>query len=316
MEVFRVTTDELTKIIFPYYYSELRRIKNNGVNLAYYTDLSTVFLILKNQELWLRNVMCMNDYTEVKQGLEILRTYLNNDEYYRNKLLDVLCKIGKDRKYWEDVLNKLLNDKVEAYFLHTYIACFTEHKADDNDGNLNMFRVYGRNKGAAMIFADFMDLDTPVALSRVLYCNEIEFKEYLDQFIESLENNVDILSKIDEKIFENLFNQAILFAILSIKNPAFKEENEWRIIYCDNLLRNPEYSKIYELDVQVINGLPQKICKLKFKDKLNFKNLLRNIIIEKIPDFTVAYMALEYWLKKYGCRSNIIKISNIPVRMW
>lgn len=292
-----MTTDELTKIIFPYYYSELRRIKNNGVNLAYYTDLSTVFLILKNQELWLRNVMCMNDYTEVKQGLEILRTYLNDDEYYRNKLLDVLCKIGKDRKYWEDVLNKLLNDKVEAYFLHTYIACFTEHKADDNDGNLNMFRVYGRNKGAAMIFADFMDLDAPVALSRVLYCNEIEFKEYLDQFIESLENNVDILSKIDEKNFENLFNQAILFAILSIKNPAFKEENEWRIIYCDNLLRNPEYSKIYELDVQVINSLPQKICKLKFKDKLNFKNLLRNIIIEKIPDFTVAYMALEHWLK-------------------
>lgn len=297
MEVFIVTTDELTKIIFPYYYSELRRIKNNGVNLAYYTDLSTVFLILKNQELWLRNVMCMNDYTEVKQGLEILRTYLNDDEYYRNKLLDVLCKIGKDRKYWEDVLNKLLNDKVEAYFLHTYIACFTEHKADDNDGNLNMFRVYGRNKGAAMIFADFMDLDAPVALSRVLYCNEIEFKEYLDQFIESLENNVDILSKIDEKNFENLFNQAILFAILSVKNPAFKEENEWRIIYCDNLLRNPEYSKIYELDVQVINSLPQKICKLKFKDKLNFKNLLRNIIIEKIPDFTVAYMALEHWLK-------------------
>ena len=292
-----MTTDELTKIIFPYYYSELRRIKNNGVNLAYYTDLSTVFLILKNQELWLRNVMCMNDYTEVKQGLEILRTYLNDDEYYRNKLLDVLCKIGKDRKYWEDVLNKLLNDKVEAYFLHTYIACFTEHKADDNDGNLNMFRVYGRNKGAAMIFADFMDLDAPVALSRVLYCNEIEFKEYLDQFIESLENNVDILSKIDEKNFENLFNQAILFAILSVKNPAFKEENEWRIIYCDNLLRNPEYSKIYELDVQVINSLPQKICKLKFKDKLNFKNLLRNIIIEKIPDFTVAYMALEHWLK-------------------
>lgn len=308
--------DKIISILFPYYYSEVQKIKKDNVNLAYYTDLSTVNLILKNKELWLRNVMCMNDYTEVKQGLKILRKYLIYKLDYKDRVLDVLCKIRKERNYWEDVLNKLLNDNVETYFLHTYIACFTEHKADDNDGNLNMFRVYGRSKGAAMIFADFMDLDAPVALSRVLYCNEIEFKQYLDQFIESLENNVDFLSKIDIKTFENLFKQTILFAILSIKNPAFKDENEWRIIYCDKLLFNPEYLKFYELDVQVINSLPQKIYKLKFKDSLNFKNLLRNIIIEKIPDFAVAYMALDYWLKKYGCSSNIIKISNIPVRMW
>ena len=87
----------------------------------------------------------------------------------------------------------------------------------------------------------FLNLDVPIALSRVLYCNEIEFKQYLNQFIESLENNVEVLSKIDVRTFENLFKQAILFAILSIKNPAFKEENEWRIIYCDKLLSNPEY---------------------------------------------------------------------------
>ena len=310
-----MATDELTKIIFPYYYSELQRIKNNSVNLAYYTDLSTVFSILKNQELWLRNVMCMNDYNEVKQGLSILRKYLMNKIDYKNRLLNVLCRIRNDRKYWEDVLNELLNDNKYAYFMHTYIACFTEHKVDD-DGNLNMFRVYGRDKGAAMIFSDFINLNVPIFLSRVLYCSEIEFKQYLEQFMESLENNLEILSKIDVKTFEDLFKQAILFAILSIKNPAFKEENEWRIIYCDKLLSNSEYLKFYELDVQVINGLPQKIYKLKFKDRLNFKNLLRNIIIEKIPDFAVAYMALEHWLKKYGCRSNIIKISNIPVRMW
>ncbi len=308
--------DKIMNIVFPYYYSEVKRIKKENINLAYYTDLSTVNLILKNNELWLRNVMCMNDYTEVKQGLEILRTYLNDDEYYKNKLLDILCKIGKDRKYWENILAELLKDNELAYFLHTYIACFTEHKEDDNDGNLNMFRGYGRNKGAAMIFADFLNLDVPIALSRVLYCNEIEFKQYLNQFIESLENNVEVLSKIDVRTFENLFKQAILFAILSIKNPAFKEENEWRIIYCDKLLSNPEYLKFYELDVQVINGLPQKIYKLKFKDRLNFKNLLRNIIIEKIPDFAVANMALNYYLEKCGCVSDIVKISNIPVRLW
>ena len=86
-----------------------------------------------------------------------MRTYLNDDEYYKNKLLDILCKIGKDRKYWENILAELLKDNELAYFLHTYIDCFTEHKEDDNDGNLNMFRGYGRNKGAAMIFADFFE---------------------------------------------------------------------------------------------------------------------------------------------------------------
>lgn len=308
--------EKIMSILFPYYYNEVQRIKKDNINLAYYTDLSTAFLVLRNKEIWLRNVMCMNDYNEVKQGLGTLRKYLIDKLDYRNRLLNILCRIGKERKYWEDVLNELLINNEYTYFLNTYIACFTEHKAGDDDGNLNMFRVYGRNKGAAMIFADFMDLDVPVALSKVLYCSEFEFKQYLDQFIESLENNVDFLSKIDIKTFENLFKQTILFAILSIKNPAYKEDNEWRIIYCDKLMFNPECSKFYKLEVEVINGLPQKIYKLKFEDRLNFKNLLKNIIVEKIPDLAVATMALNYYLEKQKLANNIIKYSDIPIRMW
>lgn len=312
--------DKIMSILFPYYYSEVQRIKKDNVNLAYYTDLSTVNLIFKNKELWLRNVMCMNDYTEVKQGLKILRKYLKDNDYYKNKLLDVLCKIVKDKKYWEDILDEFLKHNEYTYFLYTYIACFTEHKADDNDGNLNMFRVYGRNKGTAMIFADFMNLDVPVVLSRVLYCGENEFENYIKQFIKSIEDNLQYLSlylsKYGLKNFENLFKQAILFAILSIKNPAFKEENEWRIIYCDKLMFNQECSKFYKLEVETVNGLPQKIYKLKFEDKLQFSNLLKKIIIEKIPDLAVATMALNYYLDKEGLSNNIIKHSSIPIRMW
>ena len=312
-----MTTDELQKVLFPYFCSEVQRLKRNNVDLAYYTDLSTAFLILKNKEIWLRNVMCMNDYSEVKQGLSILRKYLIDKLDYRNRLLDVLCKICKERKYWEDVLNELLINNEYAYFLHTYIACFTEHKAEDVNGNLNMYRAYGRNKGAAMVFSNFINLNVPIDLSRVLYCDEIEFEKILEQFIESLENNVDSLSRLNIKIFDSLFKQTILFAILSIKNPAFKDENEWRIIYCDKLMPNPEYSKFYKLNVEIINGLPQKIYKLVFNsNELNFCNLLKQIIIEKIPDFAVANMALNYWLKEYGYETNIVKISDIPIRTW
>lgn len=307
--------ENIIQTIFPYYTAELSRLDKENKKFAYYTDLLTTTSIIKNKTIWLRNVMCMNDYTEVRQGLNLLRGYLIKNDFYRNQLITVLSEIGKDQKYWENILNELLDKNESAYFFNTYIACFTEHENEDVNGNLNMFRTYGRNKGAAMIFSADTILDSQITISRVLYCDELDFEKYLKQFIDSLQDNINILHNMEFNNFENLLKQAILFAILSIKNPAFKEENEWRIIYCDKILNNPINKQLYELDVEVINGLPQKVYKLKL-GKLNLKKCVEKIIIERIPDCSVAKMSLEYCLEKYGFKSGIVKISEIPIRSW
>lgn len=37
--------EKIMSILFPYYYNEVQRIKKDNINLAYYTDLSTAFLV-------------------------------------------------------------------------------------------------------------------------------------------------------------------------------------------------------------------------------------------------------------------------------
>lgn len=116
-----MTDEQLTEIFFPYYNREIERIRKENIKFAYYTDLTTTMSILKNQEIWLRNVMLMNDYFEVKQGLELLKYYLI-EKNYKDKLIKILTAIGNDKSYWENVLKEFLKDNEPAYFF-AYLHC-------------------------------------------------------------------------------------------------------------------------------------------------------------------------------------------------
>lgn len=309
-----MTDEQLTEIFFPYYNREIERIRKENIKFACYTDLTTTMSILKNQEIWLRNVMLMNDYFEVKQGLELLKYYLI-EKNYKDKLIKILTAIGNDKSYWENVLKEFLKDNEPAYFLHTYIACFTEHQVCEYDGRLSMFRAYGRGNGSVLIFNANSKLNLQIDVSKVLYCDKEDFKAYLDEFIISLEKNICKLKYEKIEIVGNLLKQAILFAILSIKHPGFKEEKEWRIIYCDKIMKNPEYNKIYKPALEVINGVPQKIYKLNLNN-IMIANLLDEVIIQGTPDSVAAKLALDYYLREFRVKNDYIKISSIPYRNW
>ncbi|WP_396642869.1 hypothetical protein [Methylomonas sp. 2B] len=50
-----------------------------GLRFAHYTSADAAMNIIKNREIWLRNVQCMNDYMEVRHGIECLAKAYNHE---------------------------------------------------------------------------------------------------------------------------------------------------------------------------------------------------------------------------------------------
>lgn len=42
---------------------------------VHYTSAENGINIIKNKEIWLRNVRCMNDFSEVEHGMSVLQSY-------------------------------------------------------------------------------------------------------------------------------------------------------------------------------------------------------------------------------------------------
>ena len=59
-----MSSQDLNEIFFPHHIRQLKRVEKNKTNFVHYTNAETTFKLIKNQEIWLRNVAVMNDYRE------------------------------------------------------------------------------------------------------------------------------------------------------------------------------------------------------------------------------------------------------------
>lgn len=269
---------QLANIFLPYYVKEFERISRENVNLAHYTNLLSGYSILKNKEIWLRNITKMNDNMEVKWGLELFKIFLyDNNNLLYNKLLEALAKAHKDVNYWKLIIDEMIDNFYETYAENTYILSLTEW--DNKNVNNNLFNTFCRDEGMIFIFNINSDDDfgKMLNLSRVAYFNGLEFKKYFIEFIESIEKNTELIKKYKLEDVEELFKQAIFYAILSIKHPSFKIENEWRIVYCSKFGNYSRLSNLIVDDYVEIKGELEKVYKINL-DLLSRHNLLSNII--------------------------------------
>lgn len=270
----------LAYVFLPYYVKELTRIYIYNINLAHYTKLDAGISILNNKEIWLRNITKMNDDQEVKCGLKLFKDFLCNNYYLYNDLINIMGNIGKNKEYWNDLLDDLIENFYEKYAKHTYILSLTEYKYVQTI-NLDLFHRFCGDKGIAFVFnSKFVNPYSEILnLSRVVYFNELEFRNEFIKLISSIKRKIDYLKggKYDIDLIEYFFKQAIFFAILSIKSPEFKIENEWRIVYCDKINNKDSSNEIIVEDNKKIKGQIEKIYKIKF-DKLGEFDLVKNII--------------------------------------
>lgn len=232
--------------------------------VAHYTSIGSLENILKSQEIWFSNPLLMNDFEELRFGL--------------NTALELIfeSKSVRDATRSADEHRKLL-ELFEFYFkeyddnkaFDTYVFCTSEHGENDGDGILSMWRGYGgKGKGAAMIFDTSMikaSQDAPLIFAKVQYATvedrKIRLTKIIDAWAARLKESTD---RISDKLFHYpaymLFEATKIFA-LTWKHIGFSEEREWRIIY----LRERDTSGLLK------NQIGYVVTKFGIEPKLKFR---------------------------------------------
>ena len=312
----------LDDIFFHYFNQKLQELENNkNVEFAYYSSLEVIHYILTDGKIWLRNASCMNDFMEIRRGQDLFEKYFQAEEN-RCKFRRIFNQIDSNFN-WEEKLLQVIRDFPISAIYDCYLASLTVHdKKDDDLGKLSMWRGYGRGIGGALVLnkEEILSRDIKgISLSKVAYFTYEEFAENFNELLANIELHVQQFKSIGAQNIWQHLRRAVLFAIVSIKHPGFREEKEWRLLCFDSDTTNDK--RFLDTEIVVISGVPQKIYTLNIKKIL--PELLDHAIIGPTQYGIVAYTALkDDILKLYEGKNylketlvrNKLKSSMIPIR--
>jgi hypothetical protein len=188
--------------------------------------------ILQSNEVWFSNPLFMNDLQELRFGL------------YQGARLFADAELLK-KAAGSDARATILQHAFSHYYQHfdnndafdTYIFCVSEHKEENTDGLLSMWRGYGQHgNGAALVFdmsALTMVPTSPLIISKVKYARD---EQRIAELVEILGHWSAVTARLqlpDDKLYlaaHVAFMLIKAFALTS-KHKGFEEEQEWRVIY-------------------------------------------------------------------------------------
>ncbi|HVA13458.1 MAG TPA: DUF2971 domain-containing protein [Stellaceae bacterium] len=154
----------------------------------------------------------------------------------------------------------------------------------------------------------------------VIYMEEEQLWEELDRIVKNGEDNFASLQTIprDQLVFAAY--RMLLLLTVSLKQPVFKEEREWRLVH----LPFEDPSRHVTKQTEVIGGIPQIVYRIKFENKpadeiagISLAELIDHIIIGPAQFPGPIYAALVEELSQAGVENAAAKVgfSNIPLRV-
>ena len=236
--------------------------ENMQCNLVYYTDVNTSFMIIDNQEIWMRKNNLMNDYSEFLYGEERVRDIIHGS--LKEKLDRVLSRLNVSENYFQESFEKMISPLKKQ----SYILCMTkEQLSEENDGRLSMWRGYGDVGGVAFVFNKRVLIETFASIamepSKSIFAPGIFLFPVLYGEHEIIENDINLLFEevigyseeyINCFTKDELLNQVIInlcFAMMIQKHSGFMEEREIRFWFS---ILNP-------------NGLEEGLTKIVIKNQ-------------------------------------------------
>ncbi len=313
--------DLLTSIFYPDHPEQLEQLKRGEIKFAQYTSAEAAASFISNGQAWLRNSLCMNDYSEIQHGLDCLIAAYHKKDDPRNKLKLLLNDIfpGLPKK-----LEDRFNEWIPYFKTDTYITCLSEHpSAEDKYGRLSMWRAYGGDQPVAVVlntevFTSETDL-LHANIYPVSYLSPTKFNEKFFSISDRIEKHRDLIAgRHEDEIFSIVFELFRSYAV-SIKHPGFAEEREWRVVYMPTF-RASEHVK---MEMETINGVPQEICKIPLKEfpeegfiGASIPRLISRIIIGPNEDEIILQKSFIKLLENAGCNDacNMVHVSGIPLR--
>jgi hypothetical protein len=291
---------------------------------VHYTNAETAFKLFSKKQIWLRKSTNMNDFMEVEHGSRCLSSaYRHNIENVKEIFEGMYPNIcEKVEKYFDGWL--------PTYRMGTFIACVSEHddspeKNEDRMGRLSMWRAYGGTAGVAIVMNGGV-IHRPVSSdalkaysSAVEYLDEKSFDLEFIKLLARIKGERELLMTIGEEHFLSLITHCFRYATVCTKHPGFREEREWRIIYSPAVQK----SQVITEEIEVIGGVPQKVCKLPLADKpelgltdLELPKLINRVIVGPCQFPGEVYEALVHVLQEAGVEDapNKVIVSDIPLR--
>lgn len=296
--------------------------------------------IVQNKTLRLSDLNKTNDYMERRWANKFIIDAL------KEKLHEYDIKMNLEEDYWYDEKSnshlQYYKNQVERILYAdnpVLITCFSEKK-----DILSQWRAYGQDGTGVAIGFNYriisrLDKERDLFVEKVTY-KEINQKQKLGQLVEDVINyikemyNNDLVRISDDfneyfkeefDSFCEVFDNYIGPISCTIKNPAFAEEKEVRIIY-DPKLHNRDILGDIELDeaqqyfknIKEINDYIIKPLKFNYKDNqlvafcdLDFSKLVKKNIVSEViigPKSKLKENDIYYFLLANGFDANNINI--------
>lgn len=203
----------------------------------YYCSLDTFLNILKSKEIYLSDPLKMNDKLEIRWYLDRL-----NDDRYKEDIFDSVFERMRIRSGLEFSFDDLLSSFNSKGQRSIYISCFSK-----NPDLLSQWRAYADDgKGVSIGFnLDKFLIADNFWIEEVIYTNDIvedERESDVEIVADSIGTVIHEKNITDKKIQIDIFLHELIPILAKYKNPAFIEENEVRLIYCDDM----KFEKVIE----------------------------------------------------------------------
>lgn len=309
------------RVFMPRYFREAESLAARQGKLVHYTSAQNAVSILTKREVWLRNATTMNDFSEMEYGIGILRLALKSPSGERFKALLEKLQPG----LFDSTIGSV--DKVLSYIeRHTYISCLSMHGHDESPhGRLSMWRAYGGGPSVALVLNNRPFLTPTNALgvnsSPVAYISTDEAPAALVEVCEAMESNWALLAATDDHTRSHYLFQMFTGAILGVKHPGFREEQEWRVYHQPGVY--PGEPTTATSSIESVRGVPQRIYKLPLAEPdpknpigIEIPDLLDGVIIGPTEYPEAMWDAFVEVLKGTGIAEPSRKVvcSGIPLR--
>lgn len=310
------STRKFNAIFAPGLVEESLAIAQENRRFAYYTSAETAMKVLQNEQLWFRNALVMNDYSEISYGLRLIQKTFSGPvgARFRESVNDIfegtIEKVEKNLSDWES-----------DWELETYIACISLHdQAEDKSGRLSMWRAYGDTaivvKNTPMIaMTDLLG----VYSVPVMYLSGEDYESRVDKITDAILMNRKYLKDLGQDTLVTYIHHMLFHTAIGTKHPGFAEEKEWRLYYRPN----ERLSSAMIPQTVVVSGVPQIVYALPLRNApekglhgADIPSLLDRIIIGPTEHPYVSVRAFKAILEKLGVQDIDGKVvaSDIPLR--
>ena len=314
-----MTDDDLAKLFMPEDV-ERRATLLGGQRLAHYTSAEAGYRIIAGGEVWLRNALLMNDFSEIQHGVNCLQ-----QAWWSPPGKNFQSWLDRVMPGFTDQIVQMFDTHADGFRVATFMMSLSEHDDDEDEfGRLSMWRAYGRPNGVALILNPLIfstSTDELKAYSApVNYQNPAQFVVSFEEWSKRIAAHEAQLVPIERDRLLNFFFYTFRMFVLCTKHPGFREEREWRVFHSPLV---DGASSWLRKDTEILNGVPQEIIKISLRNQtsagvegLSPADLVDRVIIgpsqHPIPTYHALYNALSaVGIAEPGTR---LSMSLIPLR--